>query len=440
MRSKKATKLKKRMRRNTRKRIGGEAIAHGGFGCVFYEGLKCKDGLVTDNTITKLLTARHATQEFNNITKFERLLKDIPDYTHYFLLYGFSLCEPGELTSQDRIGFDSHCTYLGRYNITAKNVNESLPKLRIIRMPYGGLDVYSYIYNIGLEYEKMVLLNTTLLSLFTNGIIQMNNRDVYHCDIKGSNVLVDDMDTGKLYTRLIDWGISIHLTSEKIPAILKNRSIQYNVPFSSILFTDDFVKMYTASRGTEDLEPFVHTYVLYWMTSRGVGHIATINRLFKQIHVNPVSDLMQLETKMMNFSEDVLQYKYAYYYIFKYITEILRKYTVDGKLDMQRYFVNVFLKNVDVWGFVMIYSDLLKYYTESVDKLYYDKKITNTIKQLIMLLVENGAELIDHEKMRQLIMKLNILFTNASKIRRGVSQNSTRRRLPYTPKLPPTPI
>ena len=409
-------------KRNSRKSRGGEAIAHGGFGCVFYKGLKCKgEGGQVDNTITKLLTTQQATREYNNITRFEGLLKDIPDYTHYFLLYGFSLCEPGELSSRDMIGFDTHCTYLKRYKITSENVNSSLSKLRIIRMPYGGLEVYDYIHRIELQYEKMLLLNTTLLSLFTNGIIQMNRRAVYHCDIKGSNVLVDDSDQGKLYTRLIDWGISVHFTGDKIPPILQNKTLQYNMPFSAILFTDDFIKMYAASAGLVDLEPFVNRYVLYWTNSRGLGHISTINRIFKEIHTNPVSDPMKLENKMKHFSSEVVEYQYAYYYVFKYTTDVLRKYTVDNKFDMQKYFVNVFLKNMDVWGFVMIYSDVLRCYNASS---YYDKKITNTLKLLIMLLVENGAELIDHEKMKTLIITLNTLFTNASKIRQVVPTQS----------------
>lgn len=408
-----AIKSKNKRPQNTRKRRGGEAIAHGGFGCVFYKGLKCKGGKVVNNTITKLMTIHQATREYNNITKFEGLLKDIPHYTHYFLLYGFSLCEPDDLSREDMIGFDTHCTYLKRYKITSANVNNTLSKLRVIRMPYGGLEIYDYVEHVKLQYEKMLLLNTTLLSLFTDGILKMNNRNVYHCDIKGSNVLVDDLDAGKLYTRLIDWGMSVHITSEKIPPILQNKSIQYNMPFSAILFTNDFITMYATAfslGGLFDLEPFVHRYVLYWVQSRGVGHISTINRIFKQIHLTEPMD------KMKHFSTEVLKYKYAYYYVFKYITDVLRKYSVDGKFEMQKYFVNIFLKNVDVWGFIMIYYDVLKCYNSSTD---YDKKITNTIKLLIMLVVENGAELIDREKLKQLIIKLNGLIN-----------------LPPTPTLP----
>jgi len=40
----------------------------------------------------------------------------------------------------------------------------------------------------------------------TNGIVPMNNANIYHCDIKETNVLVDKQG-GNIKTRLIDWGL-----------------------------------------------------------------------------------------------------------------------------------------------------------------------------------------------------------------------------------------
>ena len=47
---------------------GGKVIASGGYGCVFSPALKCKGSSKRENNkITKLMTERHATDEYNEI-------------------------------------------------------------------------------------------------------------------------------------------------------------------------------------------------------------------------------------------------------------------------------------------------------------------------------------------------------------------------------------
>ena len=64
----------------------------------------------------------------------------------------------------------------------------------------------------------------------------MNKLNVYHCDIKDANVLVQINET-MLKTRLIDWGLSFLYNKKHngIPRKLYRRPFQFNVPFSSIL-------------------------------------------------------------------------------------------------------------------------------------------------------------------------------------------------------------
>ena len=51
--------------KNTNNIKGGEAIASGGFGCVFSPSLKCKGTKKRDkNKISKLMTKKHAIQEY----------------------------------------------------------------------------------------------------------------------------------------------------------------------------------------------------------------------------------------------------------------------------------------------------------------------------------------------------------------------------------------
>lgn len=98
-----------------------------------------------------------------------------------------------------------------------------------------------------------------LVELLTMGILPMNGKNIYHSDIKDSNVLIDvkneqNEQNEKLRLeqneklRLIDWGLSteyIPFEDNPFPRVWRNRPLQFNLPFSNILFTDDFVKKYS---------------------------------------------------------------------------------------------------------------------------------------------------------------------------------------------------
>ena len=87
----------------------------------------------------------------------------------------------------------------------------------------------------------------SIVKLLKKGVIPMNEKFVFHCDIKDSNVLIDD-STSDLKGRLIDWGLSTEYTpfkDEPFPKSWRNRPLQFNVPFSVIIFSDAFVEKYT---------------------------------------------------------------------------------------------------------------------------------------------------------------------------------------------------
>ena len=51
---------------------GGKVIASGGFGCIFYPSLKCdKQDLRDNNKISKLMTTKHAEDEYKQIISDE---------------------------------------------------------------------------------------------------------------------------------------------------------------------------------------------------------------------------------------------------------------------------------------------------------------------------------------------------------------------------------
>ena len=158
--------------------FGGEAIASGGFGCVFYPALKCKDSKNRDTTkISKLFTNKHAYDEYNEIQLIKPFLKKIPNYLNFFIIDKLTLCKPDKLTDNDFIGFDKKCKSIT--NETTKTINNALDEFSILNIPYGGVSVSNFIKNTQNNfYTTFINLNNSLITLLLNGIILLTRTQV----------------------------------------------------------------------------------------------------------------------------------------------------------------------------------------------------------------------------------------------------------------------
>ncbi len=353
---------------------GGKVIASGGFGCLFKGALKCKGIKNRDKgKVSKLMTEKHALSEYDEIQIIKKKLDKIPNYKNYFLLDDFTICVPEKLTKTDLKDFKKKCTALPKVDINETNINDSLNKLRALNMPDGGIPVDDYIYDNN-TFENLYELNKCLISLLQNGIVPMNHKNIYHCDIKDSNVLVDEMDD-KLYTRLIDWGLSTEYTpfiNQKFPKTWRNRPLQFNVPFSVILFTDTFIKLYKdfIDSGKEVIEqnvrPFIVDYIYLWMKERGSGHYKFINELMYILFSNELRNIPEKSKAKLIESDFTMRY------ITNYLVKILLNYTVikdDGNINMRPYLDEVFINIVDIWGFIVVYYPILELFYNNYEIL-----------------------------------------------------------------------
>ena len=394
----------------TKKQKGGKIIASGGFGCIFKPALKCENTETKDaNKISKLMTIKHATDEYNQIQKFKYILNVIPNYSNYFLLDDFTICKPNKLTKDDLSNFTKKCKPLKKKNITSKNINQSLDKILSVNMPYGGIDIEQFID----EYftrSNILKLNNSLIQLLINGIIPMNKLNVFHCDIKDSNVLVKQNET-ELHTRLIDWGLSIIYQPNKgIPRQLYRRPFQYNVPFSSILFNKEFLKRYNdfliiyPNPDFFQIREFIVNYIFIWNDIRGPGHLSAINDIIKKL---TIKELVSIKKKKIK--DHFVEYEFTYYYIIEYLSQILQKYTQNGNFNMSSYFNDIFIKNIDIWGFTMIYVSLYEYLYKSFETLNeYQMRFIDKIKYIIIhFLYENPITLIDTSSLINELTNLN---------------------------------
>lgn len=395
---------------------GGRVIASGGFGCVFRPALKCKNGKRQENMISKLMTKKHALDEYNEIRIIKEKLQKIPDYLDYFLLSYFNICIPDTLTRKDLIQFNKKCSALPKNDINVENINNSLDDLLSLNMPYGGLPVDDYIYE-NMTSHKMVQLNNSLIQLLNKGIVPMNQLHIYHSDIKDSNILVDGD-----YTRLIDWGLSTEYTPTKhapnqldfLPKSWRNKPLQFNLPFSIILFSNVFVEKYSVylreNRVTEnELRPFVIDYIFLWLKERGPGHYKYINTIMFMLFSKELGNENESRKVTMIESETL-------FYISNYIIQILIHFneTTDVIENLQLYLDKVFIKLIDVWGFVISYIPWIEILFDNYNTLNeYDLALFNGIKQIILTYLYNPrTEEISISDLTNDLKKLNNLLSN----------------------------
>jgi serine/threonine protein kinase len=197
-------------------------IAFGSSGCVFYPALKCDGIKASTNIVSKLMGYREANKEYENIMRIRSKISEIPNYEDYFLL-DVVKCKPLPLTKA-QLKELSKCKTLFQ-----KDINESINDFSVLNMPYGGQPIDDYIYENG-SFEKIFIVHSGLVKLLLNGIIPMNQLNIYHCDIKDSNVLIHTK------FRLIDWGLCAeYKLNGSFPQIWRNRPLQYTMPFSIMI-------------------------------------------------------------------------------------------------------------------------------------------------------------------------------------------------------------
>ena len=409
---------------------GGKVEGSGGYGCLLIPAVKCKNKIGTTNdyknkNITKLMLAKNAQKEYDEIIKYKKTLTSIPNYKKYFLIDDVDLCEPSELSKSDLQDYETKCKALNKKKITKKNINKKLDSILAINMPNGGKDLDDFIKKC-YSYNDYIKMNDSLLDLLTQAILPMNNRHIYHCDIKAGNILMND----DYQTKIIDWGLSTSYAnynskdSYPISRGRFNRPIQFNMPFSVIILNSEFKDGYedflTSKLKTVDN--------IYYSDVRAfvLQHFVHINKEYKTGHVRYINKIMRIlfneniEPLYKKIKDDIVTAEYTYYYIVEYISKIVYEYTdvKNKKLKIHDYFKDVFLKSIDIWGFVFCYFPILNImsYTKRDKLSKIDIKISEKIKHMIIhYLYENPLEPINPVDIKKELLELNKLFDDAER-------------------------
>jgi len=446
--------------------IGGKVLASGGFGCVFDPALKCEGKQTREkNKISKLMKNKHAMQEYNEIKNIRTKLDSIPNYNKHFIVDNATVCKPAKLSESDLVNFTKCSSFKKdtKNNMTKKNVNSNLNNLMILNMPKGGLPIDDYIYNNG-DFNKFYELNNSLIALLKNGIIPMNKRNIYHSDIKDSNVLVDKINA-QTNAKLIDWGLStnyVPFKMEPFPDNWRNRPFQFNVPFSIIIFSDEFIKKYTefieynSHPNLNEVKLFVKNYIDFWNKERGPGHYRFINEIFYYLYRDKLSNITKEERSYE------IETQYTMPTIINYISDIVINFTkksfgsdknsdknsvytqTDNFIEqkekiqfirkkMREYLDNVFIKNIDIWGFINCYYPFIELLSENYEALdHKEKELLHKLNELyINILYSTSDKAINLSKLFNELNKIKELLHKISNIH-NISQpnnifNNTRK-------------
>ncbi len=397
---------------------GGKVVAAGGYGCVFNPALKCvNNDDRKPKYVSKLMLKKYALSEYDDITKFKNDLEIIPNYKDYFLVDGFNICSPDKLTKDDLEDYSKKCRTLKKDGITIENINSKLDNLISLNMPNGGLDFGNYLEKHQ-TYNDLIMSNNSLINLLLKGILPMNKLGIYHCDIKESNILID-VEKDKMFARLIDWGLSVKIDKRPvdwIPDAMTNRPFQYNLPFSCILFNDVFQNMYAEFLSKNPnpeyymIRTFIIDYIFVWNENRGPGHIKVIDNIFGKLFS------MDLKSIPIDDKKLIIEMEYTYNYIVEYLSAILLKYTKNGVFYMAKYFNNVYLQIVDVWGLIISYEPILTLLFSKYQNLsQIELEIFNSLKHIFLVyLFEPRTEKISIQHLTSDLKKLNKLFEKSA--------------------------
>ena len=362
---------------------GGIPIYPGGFSCVFKPQLKCKSknkmkrnktrrnkysGNYDKTGISKLLFKEHAKLEMDNIQLFYNALKSIPKSHKYFLFTKSKLCSPAKISKRDLNGFDNMCTSFTSREINESNINANIDNLRLINMPNAGVTVNEWLLNTRLTSARIILFNKLMTELIVNAIVPMNKMGVIHNDVKEDNILISLSKTNPRPT-IIDWGISgISTPHNPIPEIIMNRYISVSNPFSSIIFTSDFIMSYSEFLQTHNnpLSPSFRQELASFALSqylkfKDIGHYSYVERFFIAAYT--------FQKKVMdsnpNFNEEAYEAQIIedtyHKYASAYISDVLFHFTEFdnsgiGRFHYAKYFTQVYIFNCDIWGTMCCYN------------------------------------------------------------------------------------
>jgi serine/threonine protein kinase len=302
--------------------------------------------------------------------------------------------------------------------ITAENINNNLDKFMIINMPKLGESLNTYIKNKKLTIKDIIFLNNIIIKFASVVIPSMNRAGVIHGDLKSANILFSDNINVPV---IIDWGLSyLAPDDESVPEDLFGLDMQYQHPFSTILFSKNVLEDYKEflenlkKQGKKVDKDSLRIFATA-QYSNFKNEYNKIHKYLASVFIDAYKEdfLRMIKGSEMSIDDTITEDIYINY-VTNYIVDVLIEYTNSNTntLNLGKYFKQVYMHNVDIWGIMAIYYELIKkpfdnYNLSSKDYKMYIQMMMNI---LVKNIFENGAKVINIGKLVHDIKKLNLFL------------------------------
>jgi hypothetical protein len=367
----KSKRIKKNLNKNKSKH-GGKLINSGGFGCIFKPALKCKGKKTRKkNYVSKLANKKDIDDEYNNFRVIKKLLEEKPEIEKYFISNVYK-CEPEKLSESDMKNLET-CSILENSGLNKSNINKHLDRFEMLNIPYAGNDLWKLSdYNKLPEYS---IVYNKLVNLLVNAIFPMNELNIFHLDIKANNILYSSK---KKPLKLIDYGLVGISKKNKIPEVIMNRRIQFNTPFSCLVFNNIFMKELLIRFKNKNIKK--DSKNIYNITTNTYLDFLNINNYYG--HEGFIANVI-LPNLEMNVKKTINEPLTFYSVVCKFLTNILIKYLnfKNYTFYCEKYFNEIYSKNVDIYGWIMSYCIYLKDTKYPLKTI--NKRISNKISETI---------------------------------------------------------
>lgn len=316
-----------------------EIIDEGGFGCVIKPPLNCETGPKTNSSmVSKLQIEKYANYEMSQINKLKKICRKIPNCQNYTILNS-KICNPIIPRTQNKktkcslleenLNNISYISSIDKSNRKTIKQKKNKIKMKIINMPYVGVNLHRYIVDHAELKNKntFVSINNSIISLYKELIMVLNKNNFYHNDIKTLNILVDK--DGKY--RLIDFGIANH--------IVFSHQFIFNKPYMYILlatyFLDKIEELKKNGNLTRDhIEPIIINYL-------------------ELIKINKSSDYL--------YTKEILEFMFPNSSNNESINSVLLESLVQISLRYKniKEWTDIYIHNLDIVGVALMYPDIL---------------------------------------------------------------------------------
>lgn len=414
-------KTKRRTIHNSRShKKAGKVIGTGSYGCVFSPPLKCKNVSSRpnqDTTVTKLMETDDAFQEEKEIAKVLSRIDKIPDYTKYTLISDVYSCEPDvdDITADDMSG--KSCPRV----MSLKNGGYDDDEIRLLQIPKGGREVETYFRHQ--DYKDKTGLNEFIIGmhdLLVDFIVPMNDKGVYHQDIKSDNVLVNDNNQAQL----IDWGfLVVNKHGDKPIEVIDDgdnngntlfrRFIMFNQPLSAVftlnqsdydnpdaaILPNGLFKLYKNGKlNRTNAISKLHSYLKSISDEYGLPGHYEFARMYLQDAIETLQNSGKLSKK--NDSGETITNKTV---ISDYLLKLFDVYgKSDDSFDVGA-LVKDFHHNVDPWGWVMCMAPIMEITTTGALTKEIDT-LKENISQMILYLYTDGAIRINTDTLANMLV------------------------------------